>query len=42
MNDFVKWALNDGQAMAGELGYARLPEQLVPLEVEQLNRIKIQ
>ena len=42
MNDFTKWALTDGQAMAGELGYARLPEQLVPLELEQLNRIKVQ
>ena len=42
INDFMKWALNEGQAMAGELGYARLPEQLVPLELEQLNRIKVQ
>ncbi len=42
MNDFMKWALNEGQAMAGDLGYAKLPEQLVPLEVEQLNRIKAQ
>lgn len=40
MNDFMKWALSDGQAMAATLGYARLPEQLVPLELEQLSRIK--
>ena len=42
MNDFMKWALNDGQSMAGALGYARLPEQLVGQEIEQLNRIKVQ
>jgi len=42
MTDFVKWALSDGQAMAAALGYARLPEQLVPMEIEQLNRIKVQ
>jgi phosphate transport system substrate-binding protein len=42
MSDFMKWALNEGQAMAGTLGYARLPEQLVPLELEQLNRMKTQ
>jgi phosphate transport system substrate-binding protein len=42
MNEFMKWALNEGQPMAGTLGYARLPEQLVPMELEQLNRIKAQ
>ena len=42
MNDFMKWALNEGQGMAATLGYARLPEQLVPMELEQLNRVKIQ
>ena len=42
MIDFMKWALNDGQAMAATLGYARLPEQLVALELEHLNRIKVQ
>ena len=42
MTDFMRWALNDGQSMAAALGYARLPEQLVPLEIEQLNRIKVQ
>ena len=42
MNDFMKWALNEGQSMAGALGYARLPEQLVGQEIEQLNRIKVQ
>lgn len=42
MNDFMAWALKDGQAMAATLGYAPLPDQLVPLELEQLSRIKIQ
>ena len=42
MIDFMKWALNDGQAMAAVLGYARLPQELVALELEQLNRIKVQ
>ena len=40
MNDFMAWALKDGQAMATALGYAPLPDQLVPLELEQLSRIK--
>ena len=40
MNDFVKWALSDGQPMAETLGYARLPEALVTMELEQLNRIE--
>jgi phosphate transport system substrate-binding protein len=42
MTEFMKWALNDGQAMAASLGYARLPQELVSLELEQLNRIKVQ
>jgi phosphate transport system substrate-binding protein len=42
MSDFMKWALDDGQTMAVALGYARLPEQLVPLEIEQLTRMKVQ
>lgn len=42
ISDFMKWALNEGQGMAAALGYARLPEQLVPLEIEQLSRIKLQ
>ncbi|MEO5739436.1 MAG: phosphate ABC transporter substrate-binding protein PstS [Vicinamibacterales bacterium] len=42
MNDFIKWALSDGQPMAETLGYAPLPDALVPMELEQLNRIKVQ
>jgi len=41
MNDFLKWALSKGQPMAETLGYARLPEALISLELEQLNRIKV-
>ena len=40
--DFMKWALGDGQALAGDLGYARLPGDLARQELEQLNRIKVQ
>ena len=40
MNDFMKWALSSGQPMAEALGYARLPDALIALELEQLNRIK--
>jgi hypothetical protein len=42
MNEFMKWALGDGQKLAAELGYAPLPETLVPMELEQLSRIKVQ
>ena len=42
MNDFMQWALTDGQKMAATLGYAPLPESLVPMELEQLSRIKVQ
>lgn len=42
MNDFMKWALSSGQPMAETLGYARLPDALVAMELEQLDRIKTQ
>jgi phosphate transport system substrate-binding protein len=42
MADFLKWALSDGQAMAGALGYAPLPEALVQQELDQLSRVKVQ
>ena len=41
MVDFMKWALTDGQKFAGELGYAPLPAEVVPLEMEALKRIKL-
>jgi len=40
MNDFMKWALTDGQKFAGELGYAPLPAEVVALEMDALKRIK--
>lgn len=42
MKEFMAWALKDGQAMATALGYAPLPDALVPMELEQLSRIKAQ
>ena len=42
MTDFMKWALSNGQPMAETLGYARLPDALVTMELEQLNRVKVQ
>ena len=42
MVDFMKWALGDGQALAGDLGYARLPARWCRQELELLNRIKVQ
>ncbi len=40
MVDFMRWALTDGQAFATELGYARLPQNVVDLELKALERIK--
>ena len=42
MNDFVKWALTDGQKYCKDLGYAPLPANVVQLELTQLGRIKVQ
>jgi len=42
MTEFMKWALADGQKMAADLGYAPLPDALVPMELEQLSRIAVQ
>jgi phosphate transport system substrate-binding protein len=41
MVDFMKWALSDGQKFAGDLGYAPLPAEIVKLELEALNTIKV-
>jgi phosphate transport system substrate-binding protein len=41
MVDFLKWALNDGQKFASELGYAPLPEGVVKLEAEAIKKIKL-
>jgi phosphate transport system substrate-binding protein len=41
MVDFVRWALTDGQKFAADLGYAPLPAEVVKLEMEALNTIKV-
>jgi len=41
MVDFVRWALTDGQKFAPDLGYAPLPAEIVKLEMEALNTIKV-
>jgi len=40
MKDFTRWALTDGQKFAPELGYSPLPESVVKLELQALDRIK--
>lgn len=40
MVDFTKWALTDGQALAGPLGYARLPSNVVARGLAALARVK--
>jgi phosphate transport system substrate-binding protein len=40
MNEFVKWALTEGQKFAPELGYAPLPKEVVALEMLALGRIR--
>ena len=42
MVDFMKWALTDGQTFAEQLGYARLPKQVVDLEMAALSKIAVQ
>jgi phosphate transport system substrate-binding protein len=42
MNDFVKWALTDGQKFCGDLGYAPLPKNVVDMELKTLATIKTQ
>ena len=40
MNDFLKWALTEGQKYAPELGYAPIPPEVVALEMESVKRIR--
>ena len=42
MNEFMKWALGDGQKLCAGLGYAPLPANVVKLELAQLAKIKVQ
>lgn len=41
MVEFVRWALQDGQKFAGELGYAPLPQNVVTQALTVLQRIKV-
>jgi phosphate transport system substrate-binding protein len=40
MVGFLKWALTDGQAYAGQLGYAPLPSEVVGLELVALENVR--
>ncbi len=40
MVEFLKWALTDGQAFAGQLGYAPVPKNVVEMEMRALAGIK--
>jgi phosphate transport system substrate-binding protein len=42
MNDFMKWALTDGQKYCKDLGYAPLPQNVVEMEMKALATIKTQ
>jgi phosphate transport system substrate-binding protein len=42
MNDFMKWALTDGQKFCADLGYAPLPKTVVDMELKALATIKTQ
>ena len=41
MVDFMKWALTDGQKMAGDLGYAPLPQPVLDKEMQALTKISV-
>ncbi|HEX7191496.1 MAG TPA: phosphate ABC transporter substrate-binding protein PstS, partial [Thermoanaerobaculia bacterium] len=41
LNDFIHWALTDGQRYCHDLGYAPLPKEVVALEMEALKRVKM-
>jgi phosphate transport system substrate-binding protein len=41
MRDFLRWALTDGQKLAPELGYARLPQAIVEIELKALEQLKV-
>jgi phosphate transport system substrate-binding protein len=40
MKEFLRWALTDGQKYAPELGYARLPQPVVDMELKALEQLK--
>lgn len=42
MKEFMRWALTDGQKYAPELGYARLPQPVVDMELKAVELLKVQ
>jgi phosphate transport system substrate-binding protein len=42
MKDFMRWALTEGQKLAPELGYARLPQPVIDMEMKALEQLKVQ
>jgi len=42
MVEFMKWALTNGQTLAGGMGYAPLPKNVVDMELKTLATIKVQ
>jgi phosphate transport system substrate-binding protein len=42
MQEFMRWALTEGQKMAPGLGYARLPQTVVDMELRALEQLKVQ
>jgi phosphate transport system substrate-binding protein len=42
MKEFMRWALTDGQKYAPELGYARLPQPVVDMELKAVEQLKVQ
>ena len=42
MLDFMKWALTDGQKLAGGMGYAPIPQSVIDMEMKTLATIKVQ
>jgi hypothetical protein len=41
MRDFLRWALTDGQKFAAALGYSRLPQPVVEMELKALEQLKV-
>ena len=41
MRDFLRWALTDGQKIAPALGYARLPQPVIDMELKALEQLKV-
>jgi phosphate transport system substrate-binding protein len=42
MQEFLRWALTEGQEMAPGLGYARLPQPIVDMELKALEQLNVQ